>query len=304
MKPDKIVSCALVALLLVVAATSHGATLNQPETWNVGSTEGWTGYDVLNCSSRPVSNPGTYLQIAFGKQSMSFPAVYLMRADAAASSGRFVGDYWAAGVASISFRFYCPTHLPAQARLYMYGVTTGNRWYVPLAGLQAGQWTQFNIPLTYSAGWKLDSQPTQEKFESDVTQGIGWIGVRIQRNSSTVAQNYGIDDFVLNGYSPDDDTDGDGFSDQAEFILGTDPNDPSSLFAADIGAVGGPAGSITIKWPSKAGNTYEVWRSTNLMDTVPFTVYESSITGTPPINVFIDTNVFGSSSFFYRIKIE
>lgn len=299
MKIERI-ACFVVALATMVTATAYAATPDQAETWNAGSTEGWSGYDVLNCSARPVSNPGTHLQIAFGKQSMSFPAVYLMRADAAASGGVFVGDYGAAGVTSISFRFYCPTHVPANARLYIYSVTTGNRWYFSLPGLQAGQWTDFTIPLSYAAGWKLDADPTQEKFETDVTQGIGWVGIRIQRNSSTVAQNYGMDDFVLNGYNPDDDTDGDGFSDQAEWLLGTNPNDPASLFASDIG-VGAPDGSIVVRWPSKAGNSYEVWRSTNLLE--GFSVYSSSITGTPPVNVFVDTNVVGNA-FFYRIKLE
>ena len=293
----------LVLIPSLISNSSTPAVINVPETWNSGTTEGWTGYDVLNCNSRPVSNPGSYLQIAFGQQSMSFPAVYLMMADSMSSGGRFVGNYWEGGVSSIAFKFYCQTHVPAQARLYFYNVTSGNRWYFSLENLQAGQWTEFDIPLNYAAGWKLDLSSTLEKFESDITNGIGWVGIRIQRSSSTDIQNYGLDDFELKRYGSED-SDGDGFSDYLEWLAGTNPNDPSSLFNADIGA-GAPSGSIIISWPSKSGNIYEVWRSTNLLETSSgFKLYKGGITGKPPVNVYIDTNTADLTTVFYRIKIQ
>ena len=63
------------------------------------------------------------------------------------------------------------------------------------------------------------------------------------------------------GYDPvkNDDTDKDGQTDLAEFAAGTDPNDPASTFCASFS----PAG---LKWPSKQGRSYTIWKSTDLTD--------------------------------------
>jgi hypothetical protein len=63
---------------------------------------------------------------------------------------------------------------------------------------------------------------------------------------------------------PEDDFDGDGTSNRAEFLLGLDPADGSSAFRATIQ----PAGAgFTLTWPTAPGLTFRVERSTTLVGT-------------------------------------
>lgn len=59
------------------------------------------------------------------------------------------------------------------------------------------------------------------------------------------------------------DTDGDGVSDWAEFVAGTNPNDPPQAF--QIIATRMPNGAIQLSWPSISNRVYRVEASTNLM---------------------------------------
>ncbi|MFA6174836.1 MAG: hypothetical protein WC701_14335, partial [Kiritimatiellales bacterium] len=64
-----------------------------------------------------------------------------------------------------------------------------------------------------------------------------------------------------------DDSDGDGVSDDAERIAGTDPQNAASVFTP---AVTRTAGGTVLSWPYAAGRTYTVLYTTNLMS--PFVV--------------------------------
>ena len=88
------------------------------------------------------------------------------------------------------------------------------------------------------------------------------------------------------------DTDGDGTLDGDEVRAGTNPNVNgdafriTSLVAATgnyVSAVGQP---YEVKWPSVAGKTYSVFRTTNLIN--GFLVIRSNVLATPPVNTFID----------------
>ena len=251
-------------LLLLAAVPGYAVTLHEPETWDSGGFEGWVGEDVLNGGSAPLDNPGDRLELKFNEQGSSFPEIFLAKADINASGGKFTGNYLASGVISISFRMLCVTHVPDQARLYIRSGTTRRRWYYPITGLTVGNWLQFEVPLTFTAGWRLDTGPTQVRFRGDIAD-VEWVGLRIQRNASVGPQAYAIDDFMLIGASPHMDSDGDGMTDFAEYITGTNPNDPRSLFKIrirpkDLGR------RMLVDWPSVRGRDYEVWRSTDLSE--------------------------------------
>lgn len=63
--------------------------------------------------------------------------------------------------------------------------------------------------------------------------------------------------------SPTTDTDGDGASDRAEFLAGTNPQDASSVLRS---AVSASTGQLRFNWNTQPGMVYQVQVSTNLVD--------------------------------------
>jgi hypothetical protein len=64
------------------------------------------------------------------------------------------------------------------------------------------------------------------------------------------------------------DLDGDGQNDGDEWLAGTDPGDPASVFRMTIGAID-PSGDFTASFPVAAGHWYRIERSTDLVHWVP-----------------------------------
>ena len=114
-----------------------------------------------------------------------------------------------------------------------------------------------------------------------------------------------------NGTGPNDkfgDKDGDGLSNYAEFITGTNPTNAASAFK--LTPAGADATSIALRFPSVFGRTYHFWFSTNLADWV-----ELPVPGfTHPQPDFAqwtdDGSVLGSVPFttraprYYRLAVE
>ncbi len=103
---------------------------------------------------------------------------------------------------------------------------------------------------------------------------------------------------------PGDDFDGDGASNLAEFLAGTSPIDPESVFA--IGAIQAAPGTadaeLVVRWHSAAGKTYTLHRSTNLMSGLPgFIPVQSGIAGTGTLNSY--TAAVSSVATFFMVTV-
>jgi hypothetical protein len=106
----------------------------------------------------------------------------------------------------------------------------------------------------------------------------------------------------LTGTDPNADPDGDGASNLAEWVAGTDPQNPTSCLRAFI-PTPKPASGFVVQWPSVAGKTYQLERATNLV--IGFdSVVRTNIAATPPFNSEPDTDQVPSSSRYYRVEVE
>jgi hypothetical protein len=96
------------------------------------------------------------------------------------------------------------------------------------------------------------------------------------------------------------DADGDGANNWQEYIAGTDPTDPKSVLTASTDQAAAQSGQdCVIHWPSVAGKTYLIERSTSLYGTNWAPV--STSTGTGADMEFHDTT--GGGVRFYRVQV-
>jgi hypothetical protein len=96
------------------------------------------------------------------------------------------------------------------------------------------------------------------------------------------------------------DTDGDGMTDYAEFIAGTDPNNSNSVLELPP-PTPQPNGSLRFNWPSVPGRAYRLVSSADLVnwtalaDWIRATTTTSSVVLAPPTN---------DASYFYRLEVR
>ncbi len=90
------------------------------------------------------------------------------------------------------------------------------------------------------------------------------------------------------------DTDGDGLTGLEEYLTGTDPTDPASVFA--LRASGMTAEGMVVSWPSVEGALYDLSSKSNLMVT-GWTPVATGLTGLA-VETSYTTTVSGVSGFF------
>lgn len=102
------------------------------------------------------------------------------------------------------------------------------------------------------------------------------------------------------GVNPATDADGDGASNLAEWLAGTNPtNALSALRLTTLQTTNG----LAVTWPSAAGRYYRVLGMTNAAAglTQPL---RSNIAATPPMNTETNLSPIGTGSRFYRLELE
>jgi formylglycine-generating enzyme len=187
---------------------------------------------------------------------------------------------------------------------------------VPL--LEPGRLAQ--VALDLPAGTQPEGQAIYRLFADD-THAVA--DVNTNNNSTTLAvslyldadgdgipdgwmmQHFGHATGLANDHSrAQDDYDGDGMSNLAEYLAGTDPKDTQSYLRLTSIFPGGASG-VQITWGSASSKLYSIQRASAL---VPggdsFTNLVEHVLSTPPENSYLDTSARDSASFFYRIRVE
>ncbi len=106
--------------------------------------------------------------------------------------------------------------------------------------------------------------------------------------------------FGHTGVDPLADPDHDGMNNYAEYLAGTDPNDPASGFRfTQILPV---TGGMQLKWLSADFKAYALQRSS--APSSGFVDIRTGIPGTAPTNAYVDTTAPAQGTFFYRLRID
>ena len=278
--------------LLALTGGADAAEIGATATWDTaGSVESWT----KDNSRVTVSNPEDYLQMSFlaqyGPPSPEWCRVYSV-------SNAMTGDYVAAGIGSIGFRFKAENAAPSAMWLSIRSGVSGNEWFVPLEVAEVGSWKDYSISLAYGAGWYKGPEQTEAQYEADL-RNVTRVGVYVRRSSIGAAERYCVDDFGL-GATLRVDSDRDGMTDGAESAAGTDPLNPASRLRVRSEEKRGSG--IIVKWDSVEGKVYGILRTSSMFDA--FVPIASGIPATAPENTYIDTTTVGNGPYFYKVRVE
>lgn len=99
--------------------------------------------------------------------------------------------------------------------------------------------------------------------------------------------------------TPTTDRDGDGQTEAAEILAGTDPLDAGSVLRLGFATGDG----FPLEWSSVDGRRYSIWRSRTLAG--PFELWRSGIEATPPVNRLSDAELVSDAQpWFYRLGVD
>jgi len=197
---------AALAVVMALSVTGVRASPILTETWDqVGNVNGWNDPVPGDVT---LGNSANYLSISFAAETVPLPGQDIIRTGPGSASG-LTGDYVAAGIQSISFRFFAQDYVPDGLALYFYSPTTV--WSLALnpAAVSVGNWTTYSVSLDYAAGWMGGPGTDASTFASDLAS-VDWIGVGINRSyggcAAPPAQTYGLDDFSAATPTPEPET--------------------------------------------------------------------------------------------------
>jgi hypothetical protein len=144
-----------------------------------------------------------------------------------------------------------------------------------------------------------------------IQQGGSWSYANGFLEISTAFPDYnfdGLDDEFQRQYfarwtapeaAPAADPDGDDFSNQDEFLYGTDPTDPSSF--PKVQSVRLDASGATVTWPSAPGKRYQVYSRPQLDSVRGWQAIGAPVTSAGNVTNFLDTTATNGWRF-YRVQ--
>ena len=175
---------------------------------------------------------------------------------------------------------------------------TGQGWSFGLTNVLLGQYVVTFSPVPY-----YQTPPPQTNQAPSATPVV------FQGNYTFAdANNNGISDEweqhafneVSTNRTQTTDTDGDGTTDYAEFIAGTDPNNINSVLELPP-PTPQPNGSLRFNWPSVLGRAYRLVLSVDLVNWMPLSDWIRATTTASSVVIEPPTN---NASCFYRLEVR
>jgi hypothetical protein len=290
-------------ILLFLTSSVLAAEISFTNTWDGTNLDGWYCSD----SSR-LSNSNNYLNIKFDAQSIPIYEELIAQRNVS----KFI-------ITNISFRLMFVNDAPSYIKICLHAANGNRIWTSYVDGYIVGNWVNCNI-LVNDVNWNFGPYTDPLLFRNDLND-LDWVGFKILRSGNIIEQNYGIDDFVVNGHYYDSDGDGmpdewemannlnsdvndalldsdnDGMSNYNEYRAGTNPRDSNSRLEMRIGRSNDV---VILYWSSVLNRFYSLEHSTDLM--AGFSILQSNIIATPPTNSYEDVST--NQVKFYKVIVE
>ena len=156
-----------------------------------------------------------------------------------------------------------------------------------------------------AAGMSFDNNSTSTNFIWNDLQAGGTLSATFtaQVTSDPANTPYSwLAQYGLTNFNDDalDDADHDGLLTWQEYVAGTNPTNPASVFKVTGGAVN--AQGTVIRWSSASNRFYNLTRTTNLMSGFSVLAGASNLPATPPENVYTNP-VSAGAAVFYKINV-
>jgi hypothetical protein len=243
-----------------------------------------------------------------------------------ASAGLYIGDYGDKLIDAIEFEVKS-TSFAGQVQLIL--ASGSNVEWKTIVGIPsdtAGKWVKVSVPLVYSSSWWVMNAPRTAESFLDAKRAVTSVAVRAFRAASD-EQTLLVDNFKLIGpwggpfpdgvsvawrmennllegqsIKPTEDKDGDGLSNEGEYLAGTDPNDPLSTFRLEIAR--GENGGTVVKWNESKYRYFELLQASNLDASSNFSrVVLNQGVGLQRV-VEVDPGQGSSGPRFYKVRIS
>ncbi|MFA7369704.1 MAG: LamG-like jellyroll fold domain-containing protein, partial [Kiritimatiellales bacterium] len=157
-----------------------------------------------------------------------------------------------------------------------------------------------------SVGLAFDNSSTATNFVWSNVQSAGALVATFTEQLAADPANtpywwlaqYGLTNFTADALT---DADGDGLLTWQEYIAGTNPTNPASVFEITGSSVT-PQGAV-IRWSSASNKLYNLSRTTNLLEAFSVIAGASNMPATPPENGYTNPVQAGGASF-YRVNVH